>query len=130
MTPLHLRTLREERRPLLPERLLAKLWMAKAGRSLRTTNGRKLRVLYPGRPAPGHGPDFRDAVLEIDGQRISGPVERHRKPSDWRSHGHHLDAAYDNVILHVVSSRRGDCTGDALHNHHAPHAYRGANERE
>ena len=101
------------RRPLpqkpsvLPEKLLARLWMARAGRRMRTTDGRKLRVLYPGRPAPGHGPDFRDAVIELDGRRVRGPVELHRVPSDWAAHGHSADPAYDDVVLHVV----GEATG-------------------
>ena len=61
-------------------------------------------MLYPGRPAPGHGPDFRDAILELDGQRIVGPVELHRTPAEWHAHGHDADSDYDNVVLHVVSS--------------------------
>ena len=89
-------------RPALPERLLAKLGRAKAGRRLRTTDGRTLRVLYPGRPAPGHGPDFRDALLVLGGRRVRGPVELHRTPAEWRAHGHDHDAAYTKVVLHVV----------------------------
>jgi hypothetical protein len=96
------RRLRED--PVLPERLLAKLWRAKTGATLQTTDGRSVRVLYPGRPAPGHGPDFRDAVLELDGHALNGPVELHRVPNDWAIHGHHRDRAYDNVVLHVVAA--------------------------
>lgn len=96
---------RPQRKPILPERLLAKLWRSKAGRSLRTTDGRQVKVIYPGRPAPGHGPDFQDAIIEIQGQRIAGPVELHRTPSDWYAHGHHHDQAYDNVVLHVVGQQ-------------------------
>ena len=44
------------RRALLPEHLLARLWRAREGRSLRTVDGRRVKVLYAGRPAPGHGP--------------------------------------------------------------------------
>ena len=86
------------------ERALAQLWLTKTGRRLKTTDGRTLRVIYPGRPAPGHGPDFRDALVELDGRRLSGPVELHRTPADWTRHGHHLDPAYDSVILHVVNA--------------------------
>lgn len=94
---------RGRRPPLLPERLLAKLWRAREGRALRTVDGRRVRVLYAGRPAPGHGPDFQDAVVELDGARETGAVELHRTPSDWHAHGHHEDPAYDGVVLHVVS---------------------------
>jgi hypothetical protein len=92
---------------VLPERLLSKLWRAKAGAVLRTTDGRRVRVVYPGRPAPGHGPDFRDAVLEIDGAPVRGPVELHRVPADWLAHGHQDDPAYDDVVLHVVAQSSG-----------------------
>ncbi len=110
MTPLSVaepvrryRPVRHRKSPLLPERLLAKLWQAREGRSLRTVDGRRVNVLYAGRPAPGHGPDFRDAVVELDGAREAGVVELHRTPSDWRAHGHHTDPAYDGVVLHVVA---------------------------
>lgn len=68
----------------------------------RTVDGRRLRVLYPGRPAPGHGPDFRDALLELDGASLRGDVEVHRRPSEWRAHGHHQNPEYKGVVLHVV----------------------------
>ena len=93
--------------PLLPERLLARLWQAREGRALRTVDGKRIRVLYAGRPAPGHGPDFQDAVVHVDGERAAGNVELHRKPSDWRAHGHDADPAYDGVILHVVAHAEG-----------------------
>ena len=92
------------RDPVLPERLLAKLWRAKSGASLRTTDGQAVEVIYPGRPAPGHGPDFRDAILKVGPRTLKGPVELHRVPSDWKAHGHDSDRAYDNVVLHVVAS--------------------------
>lgn len=93
--------------PLLPERLLAKLWRAREGRTLRAADGRRVQALYAGRPAPGHGPDFQDAVVLLDGERRTGGVELHRKPSDWRAHGHDADPAYDGVILHVVARAEG-----------------------
>ena len=86
----------------LPERLLSRLWRARTGRRLTATDGRRVEVLYPGRPAPGHGPDFRDAVLAIDGAPVRGDVEVHRAPSGWQAHGHGADASYDRVVLHVV----------------------------
>lgn len=48
------------------------------------------------------GPDFHHAKLIIDEIEWHGPVEIHVKSSDWYAHKHHLDEAYNNVILHVV----------------------------
>lgn len=48
------------------------------------------------------GPDFNHAKLVMDGIEWHGPVEIHVKSSDWYAHQHHLDEAYNNVILHVV----------------------------
>lgn len=48
------------------------------------------------------GPDFFNGTVTIDGMKWSGNIELHIKSSDWYAHKHHLDKAYDNVILHVV----------------------------
>ena len=94
--------------PLIPERLLARLWQTRAQRRyLSTADGRRVRVLYPGRRNGGPGPDFRDAMIQVDGappQR--GDVEVHLTDSGWREHGHHEDPNYNNVVLHVVMKRR------------------------
>lgn len=95
---------------LLPERLVARLWRNRDWRRpLRTQDGRWVRVLYPGRPGSGPGPDFRDAVVQIEGSPpVRGDVEVHRQAAGWTQHGHHRDPRYNGVVLHVVSrsSRR------------------------
>lgn len=48
------------------------------------------------------GPDFFHSKLIIDGLLWFGHVEFHLKASDWNKHKHHLDPAYDHVVLHVV----------------------------
>ena len=42
--------------------------------------------------------------LKIDGTLWVGNVEIHTQASDWLSHGHDRDRAYDTVILHVVEA--------------------------
>ena len=69
---------------------------------LTTVDGRKVRVIDVGRLNTDSGPDFFNAKIGIDGYVWAGNVEIHRRASDWRRHNHHLDPAYDSVVLHVV----------------------------
>ena len=70
--------------------------------ALQLVDGRPLRVVNPGRAGGSAGPDFLDAVLEIDGHTVRGDVELHVRASWFRAHGHETDPAYDGVALHVV----------------------------
>ena len=94
--------------PLIPERLLARLWQTRAQRrSLSTADGRRVRVLYPGRRNGGPGPDFKDAMIQVEeAPPQRGDVEVHLTDSGWREHGHHEDPNYNNVVLHVVMRQR------------------------
>jgi len=87
------------------------LWQRQAmgGAVLRTSCAEPVEILYPGRTNEGHGADFRDAVVAIGGRLLKGDIEVHVRSSDWEAHGHHRDAAYDRVVLHVVMrhDRRG-----------------------
>ena len=71
---------------------------------LRTTDGQRVEVLDPGRINHDSGPDLSLAVVRIDDLVWTGDVEIHRTSADWKAHGHHHDAAYDRVVLHVVLS--------------------------
>jgi hypothetical protein len=71
-------------------------------RPLRTADGKLLEILFPGARNYDSGPDFTRASLKIDRQLRCGDVELHRRASDWYAHGHHRDARYNAVILHVV----------------------------
>lgn len=95
---------KRERLPLIPERLAARLWQQREWRrARRTLDGRRLRVLYPGRPNGGPGPDFKDALVQRDGSLpVRGDIEVHLRAAGWNQHGHHQDARYNNVVLHVV----------------------------
>ncbi len=68
-----------------------------------TVDGEELEILSPGILNSDSGPDFSGARIRISGQEWAGNVEIHVKASDWFRHNHHLDPAYDSVILHVVS---------------------------
>ena len=87
----------------IPERLLWKLWKRRAARQgeFRTGSGTRFRVLYPGRPGTAAGPDFRDALLDVEGLgMVRGDVEIHRRQRDWEAHGHGDDPNYNGVVIH------------------------------
>ena len=95
---------KEEYQPI-PEKALARLWQKRAARQreFRTAAGRRVRVLYPGRPGTAAGPDFRDALLEVEGQGlVQGDVELHIRQQDWYAHGHAGDPNYNGVVLHAA----------------------------
>lgn len=69
---------------------------------LTTTDGQGIDVIDPGLHNTQQGPDFFNAKVKINGTLWVGNVEIHEKASDWYAHRHETDAAYNNVILHVV----------------------------
>lgn len=89
---------------LVAETVVQKLWLRGDfdRRELRTTDGRLLRVLHPGRWNRLAGPDFFDARWEVDGKRVRGDVEVHFYAHDWRAHGHDRATSFRNVRLHVI----------------------------
>ena len=68
-----------------------------------TTQGEPLEIIHPGLHNTDSGPDFFNAKIKIGDTLWAGNVEIHQKTSDWNRHGHQTNAAYDNVILHVVA---------------------------
>lgn len=86
------------------EKLYHYLWKTGIrGSDFRDVDGNEIEVLDPGIHNYDSGPDFFNSKLKIGGVEWVGNVEIHVKASDWFRHGHDLDPAYDNVILHVVA---------------------------
>jgi hypothetical protein len=81
-----------------------------SGCQLKTESGHALQVVYPGKTTDAGGSDFRDAMIKVDRHTIKGNIEVHVNSSDWRNHGHHLNPAYNGVVLHVAL--RHDYPGD------------------
>lgn len=88
----------------MPEILLHYIWqkMLFASMPQVTTNGQPVTVLSVGRHNLQSGPDFTEVRLKIGECEWVGEIEIHVNASDWYRHRHHLDPAYDRVILHVV----------------------------
>lgn len=86
------------------EDFLHYLWKFKkfAFAKARTTTNQTITLKSVGQHNHGAGPDFFNARLLLNEQEWAGNVEIHLKSSDWYAHGHETDAAYDNVVLHVV----------------------------
>ncbi|MDR2764515.1 MAG: DUF2851 family protein [Tannerella sp.] len=86
------------------ERLLQYVWKYRfydeAG--LCTTEGLPVVVIDPGIQNSDAGPDFFNAKIRVAGTVWAGCVEIHRKASEWHTHRHDGDPAYDSVILHIV----------------------------
>lgn len=89
------------------EAALAAAWAAGPRGPLRLEVGRRLRIIFPGVPGPGMGPDFCGAILDVDGDILRGDVEIHLRASGWRQHGHAHDPAYRGVVLHAVGRNDG-----------------------
>lgn len=88
----------------LSERVLQQIWLRQdfATEALETDSGLELEVVDAGQWNHGAGPDFKDAVLRIGGELLRGDVEIHFNRRDWELHGHAVNPAFANVILHVV----------------------------
>ena len=88
------------------EKLLHFAWKHKILplRPLLTTEGESVEVIDPGQANRNQGADFFNAKVKIGQTVWAGYVEIHVKASDWFRHGHHEDARYNNVVLHVVQT--------------------------
>lgn len=71
--------------------------------SLLDYENNRIRVIHPGEYNHDSGPDFFNARLCIGGTEWAGNIEIHTCASHFDNHGHNLDPAFDNVILHVVA---------------------------
>ncbi len=86
------------------EELLHFIWQSKVlqGQQLFTTEGEKISIIRQGLYNKDAGPDFMNVRLKIGQTEWGGNMEMHVHSSEWITHKHHTDKAYDNVVLHVV----------------------------
>src|SRR5688572_17245661 len=67
-----------------------------------TTEGEPVSVFNPGNRNSNAGPDFFNSRVKIGSMEWIGNVEIHIHSAEWIHHKHDKDAAYENVVLHVV----------------------------
>lgn len=89
---------------VMKEEFISYLWANKLlfPDKLATTKGEPVQIIQPGQQNRDAGPDFFAARVRIGETLWVGNVEVHVRSSLWKQHGHQADAAYDNIILHVV----------------------------
>lgn len=78
--------------------------------NLVTSTGDNVEIVKTGELNNNAGPDFFNARVRINDTLWAGNIEIHKKASDWYKHHHNKDAAYNNVILHVVQQADADAT--------------------
>ncbi len=87
------------------EARLSQIWQGQlfSDKELITSDGQKVKVIFPGRRSREAGPDFCGAIISLNGSvPLRGDVELHVCSSNWLGHKHQYDPFYNQVILHVV----------------------------
>jgi hypothetical protein len=87
----------------VPEKTVRCIWNDQLFKtdSLSTTDGRALEIIFQGYWNFGPGPDFKNAVIKVNGKTLEGDVEVHTHSSDREKQGQFIDPEYGNVILNV-----------------------------
>jgi hypothetical protein len=87
----------------MTEEFLHYIWKFRLlNRELFSRSGEPVTVIHPGEHNQDGGPDFLNTRIRLGDTTWAGNVEIHIDEGDWYRHNHHLDKAYENVILHVV----------------------------
>lgn len=86
------------------EKFLHYIWKNKLYNQskLLTTDKEMVKIISPGEHNHNAGPDFFNSRIIIGETEWAGCVEIHIRASDWFSHQHDKNEAYNNVVLHVV----------------------------
>ncbi|GHE30566.1 DUF2851 family protein [Sphingobacterium griseoflavum] len=89
---------------MVAEELLHFIWQFRLFNQLElySTDGEEINIQFVGELNRDAGPDFLYARVSVGTEHWTGHIELHVDGADWLRHQHHKDAAYNNVILHVV----------------------------
>src|SRR5207244_4883889 len=98
----------QERALFLPLRIPNELelqarWFAgEFGRNFVTTAGDKIDIVQFGTWNREAGPDFRDAAIRVNGSEpLRGCIEIDLVDRNWDLHGHSVNPAFEETVLHV-----------------------------
>lgn len=88
----------------VPERVLQEIWHEQnfIKTDLKTHSQKTLKILHPGTWNFSEGPDFKNALIEIDNKKKVCDIEIHFYSKDWFKHRHHLDPNFNNTLLQVT----------------------------
>lgn len=86
--------------------LQARWFAGDFGRSFVSTAGDKIEMVQFGTWNREAGPDFSDAVIQVNGQEPArGSIEFDLTDHSWESHGHAANPAFENTVLHVFVNK-------------------------
>ncbi len=91
------------------EKLLHFIWKFRLfdQSNLLTTDSEPVEIVSQGTHNTHAGADFLQGKIRIGQTLWAGNIEIHIQSADWFAHKHNNDAAYNNVIMHVVYEQKG-----------------------
>lgn len=82
--------------------LQARWFAGDFGRQFQSTDGKQVEIVQFGTWNREAGPDFQGAAIRIDGGPvIGGSIELDLSDRSWEMHGHAINPAFEETILHV-----------------------------
>jgi len=88
--------------------LQARWFAGDFGRRFRSVSGEEVEIVQFGTWNRAAGPDFSDAVVRVNaGEPIHGTIEFDLADRSWETHGHAINPAFDDAVLHVFVQQSG-----------------------
>jgi Protein of unknown function (DUF2851) len=88
--------------------LQARWFAGEFGRKFQTLSGEPVEIVQFGFWNHEAGPDFKDAAIRIAGGAVvQGAIEIDLLDRNWELHGHAINPAFDDAILHIFLERSG-----------------------
>jgi Protein of unknown function (DUF2851) len=88
--------------------LQARWFAGDFGRTFTTTADEQIEIVQFGTWNREAGPDFSDAAIRINGGEIRrGSIEFDLTDQNWEAHGHAINPAFDEAVLHIFVEAGG-----------------------